>query len=182
MEKRYLSAIVLAVLMTVPALVLANARLVSVVPVGSGCVSGPTGPTVQAWDVEPGEAYTVTITDVTECANNGTDPTLNVRINGTFTGNFEFVATNVGVGTYEFEVTLPEDAICTYPIFYCTTPGDNSSGILVIRDDGVGFQAHLRAASFEAGCTNPVELGGDLCDGQVSVEESTWGTFKVLYR
>jgi hypothetical protein len=182
MEKRYLSAIVLLVLVALPALALANARLISVVPVGSGCVSGPNGPSVQSWDVEPGQAYTVTITDVTECANGGTDPTLNIRINGTYTGNFELIATNVGPGTYEFEVTLPEDAICTYPIFYCTTPGVNNSGYLVIRNDGGGFQSHLRASSFGPGCTNPVELGGELCDGQVSVDESTWGSVKVLFR
>jgi len=182
MVKRYIAVSTLLVLVALPGLALANARLINVVPVGSGCVSGPTGPKVQAWDIEPGETYTVTITDVTECANNGTDPTLNVRVNSTFSGNTDLVATNVAPGTYEFEVTLPLDAICTFPIFYCTTPGQNNTGTVVVRNDGVMWQAHLRAASFGPGCTNPTELGGAVCDDTVAVDEVPWGAVKVLFR
>lgn len=87
-----LSAALLA-LSIAPGLAMADARLTSVVPVDGGCVSGPTGPAVQAWDVEPGETYTLTINDVLECANGGTDATLPVRVNDTAVGNTDLVAT-----------------------------------------------------------------------------------------
>ncbi|UCH85094.1 MAG: hypothetical protein JSW50_05235, partial [Candidatus Latescibacterota bacterium] len=180
MMSKYLACITILVLIALPTITHANARLVSVTSVSGGCVSGPTGPSVQSWDVEPGETYTITIADVLECANNGTDPTLNVRVNSTATGNTDLVAVNVAPGVYAFDFTLPADALCTFPIFYCTTPGEYSTGLLVIRDDGVNFQAHLRASSFDAGCTNPIELVGPECE-TVPVEKSSWGAIKALY-
>lgn len=170
----------------------ATARLISVTPVSGGCVSGPTGGTVQHWDVERGETYTVTISHVAECASGGDDPptpgrkssgtteTIHVRVNSSGSGNFDLIATMVAPGIYEFDFTVPKDATCTMPIFYCTTPGDGSSGIFVIRDDGQLWQAHLRAATFDAGCTNPTEIPGPFCDS-VPTEPSTWGRVKALF-
>jgi hypothetical protein len=43
------------------------------------------------------------------------------------------------------------------------------------------FQAHLRAATFEAGCTNPMEILGPDCQ-TVSTENTTWGAVKDHYR
>lgn len=160
----------------------ANARLISVTPVDGGCVSGPTGPSVQAWDVEQGKTYTITISDVTECANGGTDASLNVRVNSSTSGNFDLVATLVVPGTYQFNFTMPSDAVCTLPIFYCTTPGDNSSGLFVYRNDGGLFQAHLRAATFDIGCTNPTEIYLWPWCGPLPVDQATWGHVKSLYR
>ena len=177
---KFLLIVSILMLAVLPATTHANARLVSVTSVSGGCVSGPTGPFVQSWDVEVGETYRIQISHVTECANNGTDPTLNVRVNSTVVGNFDLVATNVGPGVYEFDFTLPMDALCTLPIFYCTTPGDGSSGLFVWRDDGAPWQAHLRASSFQPGCTYPTELIGPDC-GPVPTENSTWGAIKTLY-
>lgn len=160
----------------------ANARLISVTPVDGGCVSGPTGPAVQAWDIEPGKTYTITISHVTECANAGTDPTLNVRVNSSGSGNFDRVATLVAPGIYQFDFTIPADAACTLPIFYCTTPGDYSSGLFVNRNDGGTFQAHLRAATFDVGCTNPQEIYESPWCGPVPVDAKTWGYVKTLYK
>ena len=95
MTHRHLIVLAALAALTLPSLALANARLISVVPTDGGCVSGPTGPGVQAWDVEPGKTYEVTISNVTECANGGTDPTLNVRVNSMNTGNTDIVATLV---------------------------------------------------------------------------------------
>ena len=167
--------------LTIPSLALANARLISVVPTDGGCVSGPTGPTVQYWDVEPSKTYELTISNVTECANGGTDPTLNVRVNSSNTGNTDLVATLVVPGTFKFTYTLPANAVCTFPIFYCTTPGQNNSGISVNRNDGGAFQANLRAATFSPGCTNPQEIRGGDCS-IVATHESTWGELKSFYR
>ena len=85
MSKRYLVVIAVLALSGLPVLAFANASLISVTSVSGGCVMGPTGPFVEAWDVEPGETYLLTINNVTECANGGTDPTLNVRVNSTTT-------------------------------------------------------------------------------------------------
>jgi hypothetical protein len=181
MTHRHLIVLAALATLTLPSLALANARLISVVPTDGGCVSGPTGNGVQRWDVEPGKTYEVTISNVTECGNGGTDPTINVRVNSSNTGNTDLVATLVVPGTYKFTYTLPANAMCTFPIFYCTTPGQSNSGLVVQRNDGAAFQAHLRAATFGPGCTNPQEiLGGDCL--VVPTRPSTWGKVKSFYR
>ena len=181
MNKRYLIVGTILALLLVPLTAHANARLTNVTPVNGGCVSGPHGPATQAWDIEAGETYTITLEYVTECADGGTAATLDVRVNSSNTGNMDLVATMVATGVYEFDFTMPAEGICTYPINYCTTPGMGPSGIVVIRDDGVEFQAHLRASTFEAGCTNPAEnIGGD-CE-VIGNDESSWGAIKATYK
>jgi hypothetical protein len=179
------------VILLLPAIALAEdngtARLISVTMVSGGCVYGPTGNanSVQAWDVEPGHTYTLTIDGVSECAGGGTDPTLNVRVKSSASGNTDLVAVYVSPGVYRFDFTMPADASCTYPILYCTTPGDGSSGLFVIRNDGVSKQAHLRASRFGLvgmGCTNPIEILGPECNGVLGTEESNWGAVKEMYR
>ena len=180
MPRRYLFTLAALACLALPALAQANARLISVVPTDGGCVSGPTGPFVQSWDVEPGKTYQITISNVTECANGGTDATLNVRVNSTGSGNTDIVATLVVPGTYTFSYTVPLGTTCTLPIFYCTTPGVPSSGIFVYRNDGGPYQAHLRAATFGAGCTNPTPILGPDCQ-IVPVRSKTWGDVKAFY-
>lgn len=170
-----------AMLASTAGLAHANARLISVIPTDGGCVSGPTGPAVQAWDVEPGKTYQITISNVTECGNGGTDPTINVRVNSTGSGNTDLVATFVSPGVYMFSYTVPVGATCTMPIFYCTTPGAANTGILVQRNDGGPFQAHLRAATFGPGCTNPTPILGPDCQ-VVPSRSRTWGQVKSFYR
>jgi len=159
----------------------ANARLISVVPTNGGCVAGPTGSSVQFWDVQPGKTYELTINNVTECANGGTAPTLNVRVNSSSSGNTDIVATLVVAGTYKFTYTLSPNTVCTMPILYCTTPGQNNTGIRVNRNDGASFQAHLRAATFGPGCTNPQPVTGTDCSN-TPTRPSTWGMVKTVYR
>jgi hypothetical protein len=173
MTHRYLIVLAALAAMALPSLAQANARLISVVPTNGGCVSGPTGNSVQFWDVEPGKTYTLTINNVTEC----TGPTINVRVNSSSSGNTDLVATLVVPGTYKFSYTLPANAQCTLPMFYCTTPGHNNTGIRVNRNDGANFQAHLRAAAFGPGCTNPQAI----CSS-VPTLPSTWATLKSIYR
>lgn len=180
-------------LLVLPAIVYSldkgTGRLVGVVPVDAGCVSGPTGSTTEAWDIEPGYTYTITIEDVTECANGGTDATLNVRINSSIPDHeyTDLVATYVSPGVYEFDYTLPENAWCTLPILYCTTPGEwLTTGLFVRRQDGavnkngVPYTAHLRASTWSEGCTSPQMILGPEC-GSVPGEETSWGRIKALY-
>jgi hypothetical protein len=186
MNRYYRTAIAIATAaLLVPSLsmatVLGTGRLTNVVPLDGGCVAGPSGGTVQFWNVEPGKTYQLTLSSVTDCANGGTDALLNVRVNNTDGGNTEAVATFVAVGVYTFNYTLPATATCTLPIFYCTTPGDGSSGMFTRRDDGGAYQAHLQAATFDAGCTNPQEIVGADC-GAVPSKHSTWGRLKMIYR
>lgn len=181
MRLRYPLLVLLSLSLVVPALALANARLVSVTPVDGGCVSGPTGPTVQAWDVQPGKTYTLQITNVVECAAGGTAATLNVRVNSSNSGNTDLVATFVSPGVYQFNYTMPANAVCTFPVFYCTTPGAGNSGLFVYRNDGVTYQAHLRAATFGPGCTTPTAIiGGDCL--VVPNRNPTWSAVKAIYR
>lgn len=175
-----------------PVLSHANARLVSVVPLSGGCVSGPTGSAVQAWDVQPGQTYRLTIADVPDCAgitgskrrpnfNSSIVPPINVRVNSSSVGNTDLVAYYVAPGVYEFDFTVPANVACTMPVFYCVVPGNASTGYFVTRDDGASYQAHLRAATFYPGCTSPQEIIGDAC-GPVATDNSTWGRVKALFR
>jgi len=181
MMRRHIYALAAIALLAAPTVAHANARLISVTPTDGGCVSGPNGNTVQAWDVEPGKTYQLTISNVTECANGGTDATLDVRVNSTGSGNTDLVATFVAPGTYQFTYTVPAGATCTMPIFYCTTPGDGSSGLFTWRNDGVAYQAHLRMSSFGPGCTSPTPILGPDCL-VVPSRSSTWGRVKQIYR
>lgn len=181
MSHRRLLAILAFAALLLPSSAWAHARLISVVPMDGGCVSGPTGPGVQSWDVESGKTYEITISHVVECAHGGTDATLGVRVQSSGTGNTDVVATLVVPGTYKFSFTLPANSVCTMPIRYCTTPGDVSSGLKVDRNDGAPFQAHLRASVFGPGCTNPVGTGGGDC-GSTPTRPSTWAVVKHYYR
>ena len=158
----------------------AEARLVSVTPLDGGCVAGPTGPSVQFWDVEPGRRYEFTLTNVTECGNGGTAPTINIRVNMSG-GNVDLVATRTGPGQYVFSLTIPLGFTCTGPIFYCTTAGNPSTGLFVQRSDGGKHQAHVRAATFGPGCTNPTTISGPGC-ATVFTFSRRWGQVKDIYR
>ena len=165
---------------------LGNARLMDVVALDGGCVSGPTGSAVGtwAWDIEPGYTYRLTIGYVTDCANGGTDPTLDMRINSSIPGHeyTDLVATFVSTGVYEVDFTLPENAWCTLPILYCTVPGEwLTTGMFVRRPDGYQKQAHLRASTWSEGCTDPVMILGPECVA-IGNEESSWGSVKMIYR
>jgi hypothetical protein len=187
MKKSYwacFAALALAVLPVIAyAIPLGTGRLASVTPVYSGCVSGPTGSTVQMWDVQRGDTYRLTLSNVTDCANGGTDPTINVRVNAS-TPTYEYtdlVAYYVSPGVYQFDYYVSTGAVCTMPIFYCTIPGEwLTSGLRVRRNDGGDKQAHLRASYWGAGCTNPSPIYGPEC-GTVPVEQSSWGAIKTLY-
>jgi hypothetical protein len=184
----YIACIAIIALALLPpvalALELGLGQLVSVTPVDGGCVLGPTGPTVQAWDVERGKTYTLTITNVTDCANGGTDPTLNVRVNSSTPG-YEYtdlVAYYVSPGVYQFDYTVPPNGVCTLPILYCTVPGEwLTTGMFVRRSDGGNRQGHLRVSEFLGpGCTYPQMWLGEEC-GAVPTEASSWGVIKALY-
>lgn len=181
MHARSLITLALVGWLSAPAVSHANARLTSVVALDGGCVSGPTGSSVQFWDVQPGKTYELTITNVAECGNGGTASTINVRINSSGSGNTDLVATNIGPGTYTFTFTMPVNATCTFPIFYCTTPGQGNSGLKVNRNDGGDFQAHLRASTFGPGCTAPTPITGPGCE-DTPVRSSTWAKVKSYYR
>jgi len=181
MHVRYHVALVLVGLLSTTSVSHATAMLINVVPVNGGCVSGPTGATSQYWDVQPGKSYQLTITNVAECGNGGTAATINVRVNSTGSGNTDLVAVSVSPGTYTFSFTLPAGSSCTFPIFYCTTPGQGNTGTMVIRNDGGNFPADLRASTFGPGCTNPTPITGPGC-GATAVRPSTWGKVKTYYR
>ena len=104
-----------------------------------------------------------------------------MRVNSTGFGNTDIVATNTAPGTYTFSFTLPVAATCTFPIFYCTTPGQANSGLKVLRNDGGPFQAHLRASTFGPGCTSPTPITGPGCI-DTPVRSATWGMVKTYYR
>jgi hypothetical protein len=152
----------------------ANARLVSVTPVDGGCVAGPIGLQVEAWDLEPLKTYTLTIDDVTECSG----ATINVMVQNWYGTYVDLVATMVSTGVYSFQLTVPGNSCGTSPIRYCVTPGEPSTGHVVGRHDTGLYQSHLRYSAWDAGCLNPVEIA---CP-PVPALQSTWGMIKTLYR
>ena len=98
-------------LIGVPNLARANARLTDVTPLDGGCVAGPSGNSVERWDVEAGHRYLVRLEQVTECADGGAAATLDVRLNSSATGNVDRVAQWIAPGVYTFDVTLPSNEI-----------------------------------------------------------------------
>ena len=175
MRSRYfvqLTAILAAAVLSTSAH--AAARLVSVTPVDGGCVAGPTGPTVEAWDVQVLKTYTVTFDDVTECSGANIDVIVQ-NWYGTFV---DLVATMVSPGVYSFRYTVPENACETSPIKYCVTPGEPSTGHTLGRHDTGLYQGHLRASIWSTGCTNPAVI---TCPAVPSLSR-TWGMIKTLYR
>lgn len=177
MHHRFKIAFAVLLAASIPGLVQANARLINVAPLDGGCVSGPVGNNVQSWDVQAGRTYRLTIDQVTNCANGGTDATINIRVNNSATGNVDLVATKVSTGVYTYDVQMPANACATSPMFYCTSPGQSSTGTRIGRNDTGNSQAHLRASTFGAGCSSPSEVG---CP--VPVAPVRWGGLKALYR
>ncbi|HUR28444.1 MAG TPA: hypothetical protein VM509_09675, partial [Planctomycetota bacterium] len=140
-------------------------RLSSVVALDGGCVDTnvpctPCGLTsgtgaVQSWYIEQGKTYAVTLSCVTNCANAGTAPTLEVLVTnpGAFTPVVQcLTATKVATGVYTFTITLPDEACYSFPIQYCTTGCSAATGFFARRCDGRNFQANLKAGHFTAGC------------------------------
>jgi hypothetical protein len=98
------------------------AQVTSVTPTDGGCVfqdSLPANATEQ-WDVEAGKTYTVTLTNVTDAANGGTDPTMQVIVRAP-TRQPCLTATKQSTGVYTFSITLPDNACNTMPIQYGTS-------------------------------------------------------------
>jgi hypothetical protein len=132
-------------------------RVSSVVPVDGGCVFQDSLPTnaVESWDVEEARTYAITLTNVTDCANGGTDPILEVMVRSSNTGNVCVTATQTATGVYTFTVMLPPNACNTYPIHYCTACAANQ-GLVARRADGGNKASHLRAATFAVNCGAPI--------------------------
>jgi hypothetical protein len=175
MRRRYLAlltAILASALLSTPAQ--ANARLVSVTPVDGGCVAGPTGPVVEAWDVQLLRTYALTFDNVTECSG----ATINVMVQNGFGTYVARVATIVSPGVYSFTFTVPGNYCETSPIRYCVTPGEPSTGYVIGRHDTGLSQSQLRYSTWRTGCLNPVVIG---CP-PVSTPSRSWGRIKILYR
>src|SRR5215510_12374503 len=59
---------------------LGSGRVTNVQPAGGGCISGPTGGSVQSWDVQQAQSYRVTLSNVTDCAAGGTAGSIQVMV------------------------------------------------------------------------------------------------------
>ena len=142
---------------------LGQGKVVNVTPVNSECISGPSGNGVQSWDVQQGGTYEVTIAGVTDAANGGTDPTLQVLVKNSSSGNVCFTAMQQATGVYTFTITMPAEACNTFPITYGSCDAD--AALFARRNDGGNFQSHLRAATFDGTCTktgNDTDCGGNI--------------------
>jgi hypothetical protein len=132
------------------------AQLTSVAPTDGGCVLQDGGcPAGDKWDVEQGKTYTLTLSNVTDAANGGTDATLQVIVKSSDTGNVCLTATQQSPGVYTFDFTMPSNACNTYPILYGTSNCAENTGSFV-SSIGCSQSTHLRAETFGANCSNPV--------------------------
>lgn len=139
-------------------------RVISVVGVNGSCVSGPDGNSVESWEVAQGGTYEVTLSNVTDAGNGGTDPTIEVIVKSSNTGNQCLTAVNQGTGVYTFTITMPSNACQTFPITYGSTGCNESTAKFARRSNGEAFQSHLRAATFDGSC-NFIAVDND-CGGQ----------------
>ena len=146
------------------------------------CVQSTVNGNNQFWDIAQGNTYIITLSNVTDCANGGTDATIEVIVKNSNTGNTCVTASLVSTGVYEFEFTMPAEACATFPILYCTNNCSSNSGTFVqdLLQDGVG---HLRTSYFdgncdktstdndcESPCTFNTQIDGDteICDGETT--------------
>ncbi len=175
------AAVLLFPLLLAPSLAHSAGWISSITPLNSGCVSGPN-PTnnnnVRAWDMQPGKTYKVTLKDVTNCANGGTNASIGIYVKHSILGNTFLTASLVSTGTYTFNYTVPANGCETFPVRYCATQGSPNSGFAAGFQAGTGTTVHLRASTFQAGCTFPVEIS---CT-TTPVEPATWGSMKSIYR
>ncbi len=155
-------------------------NVVATSPTPSACVQSTINGNNQFWDVAQGNTYLITLSGVTDCANGGTDATIEVIVKNSVTGNSCATATYLSDGVYEFEFTMPTNACATFPIVYCTSNCSPSTGMFAqdLLQDGLG---HLRSSYFDGNCdktatdndcgTNcslDVQINGetDFCSGQ----------------
>ena len=84
-------------------------RVSNVAPLDGGCVlaiSCLSTPSKAGRSNRP-RPYAVTLTQVTDCANGGTDAAIEVVVKSSNTGNVCLTASKVATGTYVFSVTMP---------------------------------------------------------------------------
>lgn len=121
----------------------------------------------QFWNVLPGSTVTITLSCVTDCANRGTDATIQVIVQSSASGNKCLTATKVSTGVYTFTYCVPLTGCQTDVISYCTTGCSTSTGYKAL-DAGGKCPGHLRVASSTgadctpqiSGCpTDPIDLG-----------------------
>ena len=127
-------------------------QLTNVVGVGGACVvfNDQNGP--DQWNVEEGETYTLTISGITEC----TGSPISFLVANSTLGNTCVQGVPLSSGTATFNFTMGPPACLTYPIRYYCDGSCSGADSFVVQDDD-GDASHLRAATFGAGCTNPVE-------------------------
>jgi len=150
---------------------LGDGKVINVVSTDGSCIAGPNGNAVQSWEVQQGGTYEVTIAGVTDAGNGGTDPTIEVIVKSSNTGNQCLTAFNQAPGVYTFTITMPANSCQTYPITYGSTGCAENTAKFARRNDGGNFQSHLRAATFDGSC-NLTGQDND-CGGQPPQTELT---------
>ena len=141
----------------------------SVVAEDGGCVSASATASATDWDVQPGKTYTVTIEDVDDAANAGTDATMPLFIQNTTIGNHCLTGTQVSTGTYVFSYTVPLNSCATSTINYgaCNSTdakrarGDNADADPATTTNGVHFSASADCLGGVVSCSST----GACCDG-----------------
>jgi hypothetical protein len=123
----------------------------SVTPIDGGGLHFDGGTDGNKWDVQQGKAYKITLTNVLDAANGGTDPSMEVMVKSSSANNSNqcFTATKVSTGVYEFTISMPATACNTYPILYGTTACAPNSGLKALSIPTNDKATHLRAATFD---------------------------------
>jgi hypothetical protein len=145
---------------------LGNATISNVTGANGACVASTTNPgphgDVQFWDIQAGGTYTVTLTGATDCYL-GANTNIGVVVHSSVGGNIYKVATWQSDGVYTFTINSTDwTGQCqTMPIEYCTHDSNgnpaNAPGTGKFALDVPGAKkGHLRTATFDTGCTNPV--------------------------
>jgi hypothetical protein len=132
------------------------ARISSVTGVNGACsLSTTNGGGIQFWEVAQNHTYTVTLSDLTDAANGGTDPTIQVIVKSSSNGNTCVTATWQSAGVYSFNITLPITACNTMPVLYGTLNCSPGTGKWARQNNASNplHLAHLRAAYFDGNCS-----------------------------
>src|SRR4051812_4067224 len=121
---------------------------------------------VNWWNIQAGKTYSLTLSNINDCANGGTANTITVSIVDINLNKTCYIATKISTGTYRFVYTASNCGVVN--IWYCVTncaPNSGPSGFVArcTPGPGSGQAAELRTSLFNSQCVWQSDVSSNCC-------------------